>query len=140
MTETIHASTVSIGGHAVLIEGPSGAGKSDLALRLMDRGALLVSDDYTILTAIDGRLSATPPATIAGRLEVRGLGIIPFTHVEQVPVALLVRLSDEVDRMPEVESRWFEGVPIPAIALDPREVSAPIKVELAVKHLLERAP
>ena len=106
----------------------------------MDRGALLVSDDYTILTAIDGRLSATPPATIAGRLEVRGIGIIPFTHVEQVPVALLVRLSDEVDRMPEVESRWFEGVPIPAIALDPREVSAPIKVELAVKHLLERAP
>ena len=140
MTQTVHASTVSIGGHAVLIEGPSGAGKSDLALRLMDRGALLVSDDYTVLTAIDGHLSATPPATIAGRLEVRGIGIIPFTHVEQVPVALLVRLSDEVDRMPEVESRWFEGVPIPAIALDPREVSAPIKVELAVKHLLERAP
>lgn len=140
MTETIHASTVSIGGHAVLIEGPSGAGKSDLALRLMDRGALLVSDDYTVLTAIDGRLSATPPATIAGRLEVRGIGIIPFNHVEQVPVALLVRLSAEVDRMPEAESRWFEGVPIPAIALDPREVSAPIKVELAVKHLLERAP
>jgi serine kinase of HPr protein (carbohydrate metabolism regulator) len=140
MSETVHASTVAIGGHAVLIEGPSGAGKSDLALRLMDRGALLVSDDYTILTAVDGHLCATSPATIAGRLEVRGLGIIPVTHVEQAPVALLVRLSTEVERMPEVESRWFEGIPIPAIALDPREASAPIKVELAVKHLLERAP
>lgn len=140
MSETIHASTVAIGGHAVLIEGPSGAGKSDLALRLIDRGAVLVSDDYTVLTAIDDYLSASPPATIAGRLEVRGIGIVPVTHVEQVPVALLVRLSAEVERMPEAESRWFEGVPIPAIALDPREASAPIKVELAVKHLLERAP
>ena len=140
MSETIHASTVSIGGLAVLIEGPSGAGKSDLALRLMDRGALLVSDDYTVLTAIGDHLSASPPATIAGRLEVRGIGIIPVTHIEQAPVALLVRLSTEVERMPEVESRRFEGVSIPAIALDPREASAPIKVELAVKHLLERAP
>ena len=58
MSETIHASTIAIGGHAVLIEGPSGAGKSDLALRLIDRGAVLVSDDYTVLSASRGRLLA----------------------------------------------------------------------------------
>ena len=41
-SETLHATTVAIGGRAVLIEGPSGSGKSDLALRLIDRGARLV--------------------------------------------------------------------------------------------------
>ncbi|MFN3389305.1 MAG: HPr kinase/phosphorylase, partial [Allosphingosinicella sp.] len=50
MSETVHASCVAIGGRAVLIAGRSGSGKSDLALRLIDRGARLVSDDYTILT------------------------------------------------------------------------------------------
>ena len=49
---TIHATCVAIRGRAVLITGPSGAGKSDLALRLIDRGAVLVRDDYTVLTRI----------------------------------------------------------------------------------------
>ena len=140
MSETIHASTVAIGGRAVLLEGPSGAGKSDLALRLIDRGAVLVSDDYTVLTASDDLLLASAPPTIAGRMEIRGVGIIFVTHVEPVPVALLIRLAGPVERLPEPESRWFDGVPVRAIALDPHEASAPIKVELAVKHLLEGAP
>jgi len=145
MSETIHASTVAIGGHAVLIEGPSGAGKSDLALRLIDRGAVLVSDDYTILTPAGGLLSASAPTSIAGRIEVRGIGIVSVTHVEQAPVALLVRLSPQVERMPEAESRSIGGIDLPVIALDPREASAPIKVELALyrligRRLLERAP
>ncbi|WCM28953.1 HPr kinase/phosphatase C-terminal domain-containing protein [Sphingomonas sp. QA11] len=140
MSETIHASTVAIGGRAVLIEGPSGAGKSDLALRLIDRGGVLVSDDYTVLTPDDGVLTASAPATIAGRLEVRGIGIISVTHIERAPVTLLARLSTEVERMPEAESREIEGIAIPVIVIDPREASAPIKVELALGRLLERAP
>ncbi|MDB5706188.1 MAG: HPr kinase [Sphingomonas bacterium] len=140
MSETVHATTVTIGGRAVLLEGPSGVGKSDLALRLIDRGAVLVSDDYTVLTASDDVLIASAPATIAGRLEIRGIGIVPVTHVEQAPVALLISLSAGVKRMPEAESRWFEGVPVPTIALDPFEASAPIKVEFALKHLLDAAP
>ncbi|WEK01371.1 MAG: HPr kinase/phosphatase C-terminal domain-containing protein [Candidatus Sphingomonas phytovorans] len=140
MSQTIHASTVAISGHAVLIQGPSGSGKSDLALRLIDRGGVLVSDDYTVLTPRDGILSASAPATIAGRLEVRGIGIVSVTHVERAPVTLLVRLSTEVERMPEAESRSIDGIAIPMIAIDPREASAPIKVELALSRLLERAP
>ena len=73
-SETLHASTVSIKGRAVLIEGPSGSGKSDLALRLIDRGATLVSDDYTIVRRIDGNLIASAPPNIAGLCEVRGCG------------------------------------------------------------------
>jgi serine kinase of HPr protein (carbohydrate metabolism regulator) len=74
-SETLHASCVAIKGRAVLIEGRSGEGKSDLALRLIDRGAVLVSDDQTICQRRDGVLHATPPATIAGKIEVRSVGI-----------------------------------------------------------------
>jgi serine kinase of HPr protein (carbohydrate metabolism regulator) len=41
----VHGTAISIGGHGVLIMGESGSGKSDLALRLIDRGAILISDD-----------------------------------------------------------------------------------------------
>lgn len=137
MTETIHASTVAIDGRAVLIEGISGAGKSDLALRLIDRGAVLVSDDYTVLEQSGDTLLASAPATIAGRIEVRGVGILPMPHVDGIPVALLVRLDHEIVRLPEIATRSVAGVPIPEIVIDARESSAPIKVELALRHLLD---
>lgn len=134
-SETLHVSAVAIDGRAVLIEGPSGSGKSDLALRLIDRGAMLVSDDYTLLIRQGEQLLAQPPATIAGRIEVRGLGILPMDNVERVPVALLVRLDTHGDRMPEPRHRRIAGVDVQEIAIDPLPASAPIKVELALKHL-----
>ncbi len=132
-SETLHATSVAIGGRAVLIEGRSGSGKSDLALRLIDRGAVLVSDDYTVLVRRDGRLLARPPATIAGRIEVRGLGIVPLPHVEDVPVALIVRIDGEVLRMPERRVRRLADVEVPELALAPFEASAPIKLEMALR-------
>ena len=132
--DAIHATSVAIRGRAVLIEGASGAGKSDLALRLIDRGATLVSDDYTLLARSGAQLLATAPATIAGRMEVRGLGIVAMPSVADVPVALVVRLSSEVERMPEPATCSIEGVEVPVTAVDPRPASAPIKVELALQH------
>ena len=75
-SEMLHASTVAIQGRAVLIEGLSGSGKSDLALRLIDRGAALVSDDYTLVKHRGDGLVACAAPNIAGKIEVRGLGII----------------------------------------------------------------
>ena len=72
--ETVHASTVAADGRAVLITGPSGSGKSDLALRLLDRGFTLVSDDQTIVRRDGDRLLASPPPNIAGKLEIRESG------------------------------------------------------------------
>ena len=132
-SETIHASCVAIGGRAVLIEGKSGAGKSDLALRLIDRGATLVSDDYTLLVRQAGGLVATPPATIAGRIEIRGIGIVDMPHLERALAALMVELADDIERMPlEQRSRHIAGVALPVVRIDGRDASAPIKVEIAL--------
>lgn len=133
-SETLHCSTVAIGGRAVLIEGRSGSGKSDLALRLIDRGALLVSDDYTIARRKGKLLLASPPDMIAGKIEVRGLGLIEMDYVADQPVALVVQLFDVVDRMPpEPELRAIAGISVPVMKIAPMEGSAPIKVELAMK-------
>ncbi len=131
---TVHASCVAIGGRGVLIRGASGSGKSDLALRLIDRGARLVSDDYTDLIAAAGRLVASPPATIKGRIEVRGVGIAEVASVAAVPVALVVDLDRRVERLPEPRAETLAGIDIPAIALAALEASAPIKLETAL-HL-----
>jgi serine kinase of HPr protein (carbohydrate metabolism regulator) len=134
-SETIHASCVAIGGRAVLIEGRSGEGKSDLALRLIDRGARLVSDDQTICRRRDGVLMASPPPTIAGKIEVRGLGIFEMDHETDMPVALLIVILDSPPRFPEDNRvRRVAGIDVPVLALAALEPSAPIKVELALKQ------
>ena len=133
-SESVHATTIAIDGQAVMLCGVSGIGKSDLALRLIDRGAMLVSDDYTILRRVNGRLLAAPPANIEGKIEVRGLGIVPMAHVQDIPVALIVDLFDMVERMPmETLTRVIAGVEVPVMKIAPREPSAPIKVEIALR-------
>jgi len=134
-SETLHASCVAKDGRGILIYGCSGSGKSDLALRLIDRGALLVSDDYTMVHRVEGRLLARAPATIEGRIEVRGLGILPLEHVSDVPLALYVDLNLDVVRLPDRrEPVWVAGVQLPVIALNALEASAPVKVEVALRH------
>ncbi len=133
-SENVHASCVAMGGAAVLLAGRSGSGKSDLALRLIDRGASLVSDDYTFLRRADGRLLASAPANIAGKIEMRGIGIMELEHVGDVPVAVLIDLDRSADRMPrEGETRMIAGITVPVIGLSGLEASAPLKVEAAAK-------
>jgi serine kinase of HPr protein (carbohydrate metabolism regulator) len=133
-SETLHVSSVAIGGRAVLIGGRSGAGKSDLALRLIDRGAILVSDDYTFVRRDKGRAMASAPQRIAGKIEVRGVGIIELEPIGDVPVALFVDLSGEPVRLPDAGERInVAGVSIPSIALDGHQASAPLKVEAALR-------
>lgn len=135
-SETVHASCVAIDDRAVLITGPSGAGKSDLALRLIDRGAALVSDDYTLLIRKDGALIATAPSTIAGQIEVRGIGIVAMPHRENVAAVLIIELADAVERMPpEGARRRIAGVDLPVLRLVGSHASAPLKVEIALRQM-----
>ena len=123
-------------GLAVLITGPSGSGKSDLALRLLDRGFRLVSDDQTIVKLDGHRLLASPPPTIAGKLEIRGIGIVEVDNADDVPIALMVDLSADIERMPEEgRTRPILGVDVPLVSLDAMTASAPSKVAVALDLL-----
>jgi len=135
--ETLHCSTVAVDGRAVLITGPSGSGKSDLTLRLIDRGYNLVSDDQTIIKKDGERIIASAPPTIAGKLEVRGIGIVEMERVDSVPVALIVELtSSEIQRLPDdSRERPLLGIKVPLVSVDAMTASAPSKVALALDRM-----
>jgi serine kinase of HPr protein (carbohydrate metabolism regulator) len=134
--ETVHASTVAVDGRAVLITGPSGAGKSDLTLRLLDRGFVLVSDDQTIVKRHGEQLLASAPPNIAGKLEIRGIGIVEMDSVSGLPIALIVELTSDIQRLPDdSRERPILGVSLPLITIDAMTASAPSKVALGLDRL-----
>ena len=146
MPDTIHATCIALGSRAALLRGPSGAGKSDLALRclaLSDRpprgqSVHLVADDRVVLSRRNGVIVASPPAVLAGRLEVRGVGIVAVPFLAEAAVALIVDLTaaSAVERMPaELPSEDVLGVAIPVWALRPFEQSAPLKLIYAINTL-----
>lgn len=125
---------------AVLLRGPSGAGKSDLALRLIDTGARLVADDQTLLAKQARQLIATPPKTLIGLIEVRGIGIVTLGRDRlqpRAPVRLIVDLvrPGSVERLPEPAYEILAGVRLPRIDLAPFEASAPAKLRLALGQI-----
>ena len=135
-SETLHASCVARDGRAVLITGISGSGKSDLSLRLLDRGFTLVSDDQTIVRKSGDRLIASTPPTIAGKLEVRGVGIVEMETVKDVPIALIVELTSDVVRLPDdSRERPILGIHVPLVSVDATTASAASKVALALDRL-----
>jgi hypothetical protein len=73
---------------------------------------------------------------IAGKIELRGVGILEYPAVRDVPVALFIDLDLATVRLPEdAETRMVAGIAIPVVGLDAREPSAPIKVEAALRLL-----
>ena len=138
--ELIHATCVLIGDVGVMLRVVSGAGKSDLALRLIDRGAVLIADDYVEARPIDDTLHVAVPERIAGLIEVRGVGILPFPHRSEAIIRLVVDLAADPDveeRLPEPHQTVIAGVTLPIYRLNPRPASAPIKVELLASRLKE---
>ena len=137
----VHGTTVALDGEGVLLRGPSGSGKSDLALRLIDRGARLVADDQTELTCAAQRLIARSPRSIAGRMEVRGVGILRVPAVPSAPLRLVVDLvaPDRVERLPEPQFCDYLQCSLPLLTLAPFEASAPAKIRLALASLVKTA-
>jgi serine kinase of HPr protein (carbohydrate metabolism regulator) len=142
--ELVHGTCVAFGRSAALLRGPSGSGKSDLALRflfLARRGPAalepptLVADDQVRIRRDGDRLLVEAPATLRGKLEVRGLGIVEVKSVAEAELVLVADLvgAGEVERMPDADAKVsLLGVDVAAIRLVAAEPSAPIKLALAL--------
>jgi HPr kinase/phosphorylase len=131
----VHGTSVALDGEGVLLRGPSGCGKSDLALRLIDQGARLVADDQTELDIAGDEIAMTAPDTIAGQIEVRGVGILRVPSVPSAPLRVVVDLvpTDEVERLPEKRACAMLGRSVPLLALAPFEASVVAKLRLALR-------
>ena len=140
IAKQVHATCVSLYGAGLIIRGPSGAGKSDLALRLIDRGARLVADDRVDLLVSDNSVIARAPETLAGLLEIRGLGILRVPVLEATVVRVVVDLvnQENVPRLPNHRMTGLIGIDVPTVTLDPFEASAVTKVRLALELTLGR--
>jgi serine kinase of HPr protein (carbohydrate metabolism regulator) len=125
VADNLHASAVVLGDRGIVIAGASGAGKTQLALVLISHVrsfglfARLVADDQVLLSAHHRRLVCTAPPTIAGLVEVRGLGPQPVEHEAKAPVDLVVRLveRDAAARFPEAETETLLGCHVPLLRL-----------------------
>lgn len=106
---------IAIEGRAMLLEGAPGTGKSSLALALIERGATLIGDDGVTLENDGQHVIASPPPNIAGKFEIRNVGIVDLPTTS-APVALVLRLEDAPARYREnVQSVQILGQAIPAL-------------------------
>jgi len=136
--QLVNGTAVAVDGHGVLLTGPSGSGKSDLALRLVDQGAALIADDITELYSGSGglrlRFPVEAPGELQGRLEVRGLGIMPVSWIADAPLILVAELVPpaSIDRMPVPFMAKYGDFSVAAAKITPFEASAVAKLRLAV--------
>ena len=131
-----HASCVEFEGKGILIFGPSGSGKSDLALRLIDEGAKLVSDDYVKLTCDGDVLYAHPAPNIEGLIEVRGVGLVKTGFIKSsiVKLALELKPEQEIERLPEAKVFSQDEAEIPLFDFDGFSVSAVAKIRMILNR------
>lgn len=141
----VHGTAIALGPVAALIRGASGSGKSDLALRclampaspLTNEVAKLVADDQVMVKRNGRDVQATAPPSIAGKLEVRGVGIVDVDHVEAARLALVVDLvaPQSIERMPVERDCMIAGIALPLISLAPFEASSAAKLLLCLRRV-----
>lgn len=130
----VHATAVAIRGQGILLMGASGSGKSDLALRMIERGAILICDDYCDIVDSDSGPQIHAKTNIAGDIEIRGVGIHQCEYIVQAPLNLALILDKQPERLPSYdESIELAGWSVPCFALAPFEASAPLKAEILLR-------
>ncbi|MBO6608898.1 serine kinase [Altererythrobacter sp.] len=129
----IGVSAVAIDGRALLIEGGPGSGKSTLALTLIDRGARLIGDDGVRWEYSSGMILLSSPPNIAGKIEIRGVGIVEL-DVTSAPLSLILTFASETPRLPEaVDTRDWDGVPVPCLPLLKNDPMQALRAEWALR-------
>ena len=134
--KTIHATSVVIEDSGVLIVGNSGLGKSDLALRLIDSGATLISDDITICKKVEDSIFLFSPLQTRGLLEVREVGIMTLPYVDNIKLFLIVELVDhEIERLPSKKMGKFMNLNISKIKIYGKNSSSVAKIKLKLNEI-----
>ena len=142
--EILHGTLLANGDAGVLLRGPSGSGKSDLALRLLHLGPhwRLVSDDQVTMSRRGQCVFGLAPASIAGKLEVRGIGIVDIPIQVEAEIRLVVDLvpRKDVPRMPDLtKTVELLGTSVPQARLHGFDASSPLKVAMLLRMTLDRA-
>jgi serine kinase of HPr protein (carbohydrate metabolism regulator) len=129
LSPSVHASAVLTGARATLIRGPAGSGKSRLAYALIEAAqegrlpfARLVGDDRVHLESRHGRLIVRPAPSIAGLIELRGLGVRRVAYESLAVVGFIVDLAaSDAERMPapQAQTTTIQGVRLPRLAVAP---------------------
>ena len=138
--QKILATSLKLNGKAVLIQGKSGVGKSFLALRLiMNHKAQLISDDVTYLNPKGKQLYAETIPELAGKIEVRGVGILETPYTTHIPVVCAIQLTKtKVERMPNKKTVTMEGIKIPLFTFNPDFAYNDLQVLAAVRSLQQK--
>ncbi len=130
----IHSTAISLNGDGILIKGPSGSGKTDLALRLIESGGKLISDDQVIIKRKAKRLFLSSPKELNGLMQLSGIGIVKADYVQNIPLELVVKLQPykNLDPFPINKEEIIKDLSIPALSLYSFAVSATAKIKVAL--------
>lgn len=137
--DNLHATALVAGATGLLITGPSGSGKTALALAILDRAASfgryarLVSDDQVLLCVRGHRLIAKAPDSIAGLVEVRGLGPMKWQAQTEavIDVAFAIKPAAQVDRMQEPGRFEWGGATTPMFNLPANDTRSALTIVAA---------
>lgn len=131
-----HGTCVKFEGKGVLILGSSGTGKSDLALRLIDNGATLISDDYVDINVVNGILIATTAPNIEGLIEVRGVGLMKVNYIKSSPLDFVLELVEqqEIERLPSDIFFKHDDIEIPCFKFNAFALSAIAKIKIILNR------
>ena len=134
----LHATSVAIEDNGVAIFGNSGSGKSDLALRLIDSGATLISDDITVFSKSEKNIHLFGVKNTKGLLEVRELGIITVPYIEGIRLKLVIKLTDkEIERIPKKNQTNLLGLKFPKLEINGKNPSSVVKVKVKLNEINE---
>lgn len=134
----LHATSVAIEDNGVAIFGDSGSGKSDLALRLIDSGATLISDDVTVFSKTAKNINLFGVDNTKGLLEIREIGIITVPFIEGVKLRLIVKLTDlEIERCLEKKQASLLGVKFPKLEINGKNSSSVAKIKVKLNEINE---
>ena len=134
----LHATSVAIEDNGVAIFGNSGSGKSDLALRLIDSGATLISDDITVFSKSENNIHLFGIENTKGPLEVRELGIITVPYIEGIRLKLVIKLTDkEIERIPKKNQTNLLGLKFPKLEINGKNSSSVVKVKVKLNEINE---